>query len=186
MINYDIKETLAKALQNHSSTFKETSYDITNNTYLCEDRETQPVFDFDAYVSYQYPQKKLPYTKEKPASPDAIYLGKENIYFVEFKNQKPGDINKTNVRNKFEKGTKMLQQLINEKSKDNYKFNFCVVYKNPVANNLGSQRIAASIKSTRARYGLDSLNQELDNFYDNIITRELDYYKNRFKQLKCK
>ena len=75
---------LASVLEDCESTFKQTSVDNSdknNLKYLCHNTRTKKVYDFDKYV------KKQNLKSNRPASPDALYLGDKKLYFVEFKNQ---------------------------------------------------------------------------------------------------
>lgn len=86
--------------ENYRSTLKETSFDLTNNEFLCEDESVDNVFDFDAYV-----KAKFGNVDALPASPDAICLGSKHLYFVEFKNQEWSRVNKPQIVRKFRDGT---------------------------------------------------------------------------------
>jgi hypothetical protein len=69
---------------------KETSFDEKNKIYLCQ--SDMMVFDFDCIVKALYPKKQ-------PASYDALIVNQEDklVYCVEFKNQKPSEIDKRNI-----------------------------------------------------------------------------------------
>ena len=41
------------------------------------------------------------------------------------------------------------------------------------------------IESNSIKFGLQELNKEYGNFYDEIITRDINFYKKEFKNLKC-
>jgi len=75
-----------KSYKSYNSTFKVTSFDNANNTYLCNDT-TQNVINFDKIIENIY---KDPY--KRPKSFDALYQLNNDIYLIEFKNQKPTDI----------------------------------------------------------------------------------------------
>ncbi|RUO57896.1 hypothetical protein, partial [Pseudidiomarina marina] len=99
MNKYSIKAFCHSEFADFSSTLKRTSWDATNDEYLCNDVLTLPVYDFDQYVKNRFDNDKL------PASPDAIYIGNKKLYFIEFKNQHPADIDTAQVKRKFVKGT---------------------------------------------------------------------------------
>lgn len=106
MSKYNLKEFLENKLKKYQSTFKNTSYDDTNNRYLCNDETTSNVYDFDKYIKENFDKSKL------PSSPDAIYLENKRFYFVEFKYQKASDIESKEIKSKFEKGTNILKDML--------------------------------------------------------------------------
>jgi len=173
MNKYNLKDFLENKLQNYKSTFRDTSFDNKNNRYLCQDNQTK-VYDFDKYILKNY--------IKTPASPDAIYIGDKKFYFVEFKNSIPSNIKTSNIQNKFISGTKILQNLLKEFTPRDNKFIFCVVYKSTISQPkyFNSYHIEANI----TKFGLEEENKKLNNFYDSIITEDIEYYKNNFK-LHC-
>ena len=176
MDSENIKEYLSNILNNCKSTFKDTSLDDRGGrtqNYLCQDNKTQ-VFDFDKYVRENI---DIPL----PASPDAVYLGNQKFYFVEFKNSPIFNINDVNIKNKFNSGTSILKNLLNDYLPSDIKFIFCVVYKSPQASYFNPMHIESNI----IRFGLDKENINQNNFYSNIITEDVEFYKNEFKQLQC-
>lgn len=66
-------------------TLKETSYDEDNNVYMV-DSQLQ-VCSFDK-VKEWYIQNRVPNANPNPKSNDALYLGEEESFFIEFKNGK--------------------------------------------------------------------------------------------------
>ena len=64
MSKYNLKEFLEDKLKEHKSTFKNTSYDDTNNRYLCSDETTLNVYDFDKYIKENFDKSKLPFAVE--------------------------------------------------------------------------------------------------------------------------
>lgn len=175
MNKYSLKAYLSEELQEFASTFKETSLDKENNEYLCKDTKTQNIYDFDRYV-----KEKCPHPT--PASPDAICIGNKDLYFVEFKNQRVADVDKTQMQRKFEDGTKILKELLQEFSPRDCQYHFCVVMKNqPKPRYMDFGHIERNV----IRFGLDELNQKLDGFYDHIITESLDFYIDQFEALQC-
>ena len=175
MNKYNLKEHLQKALAPFSSTFKATSFDDTNEEHLCSDEETAQVYDFDAYVRNR-DQNPI------PASPDAIYVGSKDLYFVEFKNQRAGDVNKEQMQRKFEAGTKILKDLLQEFSAKDCRYHFCVVMKTQPKPPLMDFR---HFERNVVRFGLQELNQQLGCFYDSVVTQGLDFYVKEFKELNC-
>lgn len=175
MNKYNIKEFLHDILKSHKSTLCETSFDNENKEYLCSDRKTANVYDFDSYVASKSNGVKL------PASPDAIFIGDKKLYFIEFKNQTPAKIDKENMRNKFKAGTVILKDLLKDFTPKDVTFVFCVVHKNQSNKYFNSNYIEAM----PARFGLEEENRKLGSFYSEIIGENIDFYKKKFKQLEC-
>ncbi len=121
-------QQLFKKYGQYSSTFKETSYDDKKNIFLCTDT-TQDVLNFDIMIKDKY--KGI---RERPKSFDALYKMDNTLYLVEFKNQLPSQINrdKISIQRKLVEGKKELDMFlaICNIQKNDYKFKFCVVYKN--------------------------------------------------------
>ncbi len=173
MNRYSLKQHLAQELGPFSSTFKDTSFDSANKKYLCNDEVTGGVYDFDAYVRARG-------MSPIPASPDAIYTGSKDLYFVEFKNQSAPDT--AQMQRKFERGTEILKELLQDFSAKDCRYHFCVVMKN-----LSKPRFMDSrhIEQNVVRFGLNELNQKLGGFYDHVVTESLDFYLKEFKELQC-
>lgn len=175
MNKYSLQQHLAQKLGPYLSTFKTTSFDGANGEHLCSDETTADVYDFDAYV-------RALGANPIPASPDAIHTGSKDLYFVEFKNQRTADIDKTQMQRKFEAGTNILKELLREFAARDCKYHFCVVMKNQPKPKYMDFR---HIEQSAVRFGLDELNQKLGGFYDRIVTESLDFYKTEFKALQC-
>lgn len=177
MNKYSLKEFLEKKLEKYSSTLKNTSFDDTNERYLCTDESTKNVYDFDEYIEENFDKSKL------PASPDAIFIGDKKLYFIEFKYQRASCIDSKEIKSKFEKGTTILKGILeNFLPKDN-QFIFCVVFENQQKSRFFDSR---HIESNSIKFGLQELNKEYGNFYDEIITRDVNFYKENFHSLVCK
>ena len=175
MNKYSLRQYLAQELKPHLSTFKATSFDDVNNAHLCSDEATGEVYDFDAYVRARG-------ADPIPASPDAIHTGSKDFYFVEFKNQRVASIDNGQMRRKFEAGTEILKELLQDFSAKDCRYHFCVVMKNqPRARYMDFGHIERNV----VRFGLDELNQKLGGFYDHIVTESLDFYVNQFEALQC-
>ena len=86
MNKYSLRDFLYEKFSSYISTLKDTSFDSENSIYLCNDTSTSNVYDFDKYVKSNFDTSRL------PSSPDAIYLGNKKLYFIEFKNQIPSDV----------------------------------------------------------------------------------------------
>jgi hypothetical protein len=175
MNKYSLKAHLQDTLVPFASTFKATSYDKEKKQHLCSDTRTPNVYDFDAYV-----QERCAHPI--PASPDAIHVGSKDLYFVEFKNQRAGDVDKEQMQRKFQAGTSILKKLLGEFKARDCQYHFCVVLKKqPKPRYMDSRHVEKSV----VKFGLDELNRELGDFYDHVVTESLDFYVNEFKALKC-
>lgn len=175
MNKYSLREHLQEELAPFASTFKATSYDEENKQHLCSDASTPDVYDFDAYVK----ESCLP---PIPASPDAIHVGSKDFYFVEFKNQRASDVNKEQMQRKFEAGTTILQNLLQEFTAKDCQYHFCVVFKNQPRPRYMDFR---HIENNVVKFGLGELNRQLGDFYDHVVTESLDFFVKEFKALKC-
>jgi len=175
MNKYSLRQYLAQKLRPHLSTFKATSFDDANNAYLCSDEATEEVYNFDAYI-------RALGADPIPASPDAIHIGSKDLYFVEFKNQRPADVDKAQMQRKFEAGTGILKDLLKDFSAKDCRYHFCVVMKaQPKPRFMDFRHIAQST----VRFELDALNQRLGGFYDHLVTESIDFYVDQFKALQC-
>ena len=176
MNRYSLQEHLDTQLGSHKSTLKATSLDITNNEHLCQDETLCPVYDFDAYVKAMCPNPR-------PASPDAIYIGQKNLYCIEFKNQKPGDIDRDTIEQKFTSGTSILKKLLESFSAKDCEYRFCLVHKSmDQPRHMDSRHI-----QSRVDWGYlhDMNNRKLGSFYTEIVVEPLEFYVREFKALKC-
>lgn len=167
--------------KSYISTFKETSLDSENNFYLCTDESIETI-NFDKIIEEKYPD-----SNKRPQSFDSIYLDKEsnNIYLVEFKNQKKPD--KKEVEGKLIDGKKEFILLLNDFKVPlaDYKFIFCLVYNQ------------YKPKEERHKRGLfksmtfEFLNQYKESgFIDDIYTEDVNFFTKQFKNkiskgLKC-
>lgn len=176
MNKYDLREHLRRMIHEFCSSFRATSYDSVNDEYLCADETTKDVYDFDKYVSENYPS-------EQPASPDAIYIGKKDLYFVEFKNQRVCDIKSDKIRKKFKNGTEILKKMLASFPPKDCKYYFCVVFKPDSKPKYFSSQY---IESNVVRFGLEEENDKFREFYDQIITRDVGFFKEEFRQLSCR
>ena len=171
MSKYNLQEHVDTIFKNYEATFSEVSLDSQNNTSLCTNTTTK-VYNFDKYITEQQTSTKL------PASPDGIYVGKKNLYFVEFKNQQYHNIDKENIQAKFKEGTKILEQLIDKQQFKECNFYFCVVYQ----KNERTKFDYSGIEKNKIKFGLENIN----NYYTQIITDNVGEFKETFKQeLQC-
>ena len=176
MNKFSIREFLRCELAEHTSSFKETSYDEVNAQNVCQDESTADVYDFDAYVRTKHDKSKL------PASPDAVYIGHKHLYFVEFKNQPANAVSKENIQRKFRCGTAILQSLLTEFKPRDCKYNFCVVFHTQKKPRYFDGR---HIEQSAVHFELDRLNAEFNNFYDQIFTADARFFAEKFSELQC-
>ncbi len=154
------------------STFKATSFDSENGTNLCYD-ESREVLDFDGIVENRYPD-----SNERPKSFDAIYIYEEKIFLVEFKNQKPADINNSEVQKKLKEGIGLLFDLLSQLhiQKRDYAFIYCVVYKNCKEP---FERYKCGISKEKVLFGLQRYEQSL---VKKVFTNNVDFFTKQFKK----
>jgi hypothetical protein len=159
------------------STFRATSLDDSNEVSLCKD-ESCEVIDFDKII-----QKIYPNSNTRPKSFDAIYIYENNIYCIEFKNQKSNMINKNEISGKLKDGIgeldKMLANLKIQKKR--YNFIFCVVYKKckePI------DRYKCGISKNKILFGLEKYKNQ-HNIKD-IFTQNVEFFTNQFKKITMK
>lgn len=176
MNKYSVLSVLAAELEGCESSLHETSYDKENNEYLCQDQHVQPVYDFDQYVSERYKGSKI------PASPDAIAIRKNDVFFVEFKNSEAKKIDSKQMRKKFRSGTNILREILGDFRARDSRHYFCVAYKPSPPPTYFDYR---HIERSASRFGLDEMNQELNNFYDYIMTEDVSFYIEQFAELRC-
>lgn len=58
---------------------------------------------------------------------------------------------------------------------------FCVVFKNDTRPSLFDSR---QFEKSRVRFNLDDLNTELGNFYEKILTEDINFYSGQLRQLE--
>lgn len=175
MNKHDLREFLHTELEPYASSFHETSFDKENNVHLCSDKKTENVYDFDKYIAARCNTELL------PASPDAIHVGKKNLYFVEFKNQRANKVDAAQIRRKFAQGTTILKELLDQFSPRDCKYHFCVVFRDDQKARFFNP---SHIERSAILYGLEELNAEQGKFYDRIITQDIGFFKAQ-KQLHC-
>jgi len=159
--------------QNYFTTFKETSYDSSNNNNLCQDTSTQ-VINFDKMVEDKYPDSNV-----RPKSFDAIYIYEQNIFCIEFKNQKPANIDNSEVQKKLEDGKEELVKLLQDKNIQirNYNFIYCVVYKDCKEP---FDRYKCGVGKNSVLFGLEKYK---NSFVKEVITQNVSFYTKEFKKL---
>lgn len=155
-----------------NSTFKETSFDSENSVYLCTD-ESQEVIDFDKIIEKKYPDSNI-----RPKSFDALYVDAENIFCIEFKNQKPSQINNGDIQEKLEKGKEQLDIFLAEENiqKNNYNFIYCVIYKDCIEPR---DRYKCGIEKDKILFELEKYKD--NGFMKDIFTANVKFFTRAFK-----
>lgn len=147
---------------------KETSRDKEHNEYLCQ--SAMRVYDFDCIVKKLYPKKQ-------PSSYDSLLIDEEKkiVYCVEFKNQVPSQINNANIKKKLTNGKEVLDSICSQGNvpKKDYQFIYCVVHK-PVQNRYSNPLVDRETKFELKAYK--------GNYFDQIITNDIDFFKNEFRK----
>lgn len=175
MNRYNLQNHLQRELDPFKSSLKATSFDDSNQEYLCSDESLPDVYDFDKYV-------RCHHTHPTPASPDAIHIGQKKFYFIEFKNQAVGNIDKVQMKRKFNDGTNILKNLLQDFSPRDNEYSFCVVLKEqPRPRYMDSRHI----ENTSLKFKIEEWNEELDRFYDHIVVESVESYINNFDALRC-
>ena len=172
---YNLKSMLNQNYSTCKSTLKLTSLDDRKPNieyYLCDDEKLE-VFDFDDIKDIVDKDSK---------SPDAIYIRDKIFYIVEFKNQNPCDIECTDLKEKFTFAIKFFKNMV--KNIEDYKFIICLVYKNQ-GEHKNTQRYKQGIGKKACCTLEDTNKNEYNNFYTHIITKDVNFYKKNFKELKC-
>lgn len=170
-----------KEYSDSCSTFKETSLDDNNEVYLCND-ESQKVINFDKIIELKYPD-----SNKRPKSFDALYLYAHLLFCIEFKNQKPSQIDNKEIQEKLESGKKELQKMfqsLNIPIKQ-YSFIYCVVYKKCIEPR---DRYKCGIEKGKVLFGLEKYEEQ--GFVKKIYTQSVDFFtkeftKNLKKELVC-
>ncbi len=175
---YNLYDILKNQYKKTISTLKATSLDDrkrNKQTFFCQD-DSLEVFYFDKIKDIVYKNQKA------YKSPDAIYIKKKNVFIIEFKNQNPCDIDSSAMKEKLGMPVDFFtKQIPNLKD---YIFVFCLVYKEQSQSKI-SQRYKQGLQ-IKACCDLEDENiNNLNNFYNTIITKDIEYYKNNFSQLKC-
>lgn len=175
----EIKYALEKRYKNYISTFKETSLDNHDKNeadiYLCYD-ESHEVINFDAIIENKYPDSNT-----RPKSFDALYFSDENVYCIEFKNQRK--LNNTNLIGKLVDGKNELDKILVEINvqKNDYTFIYCVVYKN---SEMPVNRYKRGIEKGEPRFSLQEYKE--NGLVDDIFTEDVNFFTKQFKKKTSK
>ncbi|MEA3288715.1 MAG: hypothetical protein U9Q04_00925 [Campylobacterota bacterium] len=163
----DVKSIFKSKFNDFKSTLKSTSYDKLKEEYLCND-ESQKVFDFDNIIKKVYPHKQ-------PASYDALLLDENNIFCVEFKNERYSDIDKEQLHKKLINSKEAMDDIFKKNNiqvKD-YNFVFCVAYKNT------KTRWRRAIEKNTIQFELE---QYKGKYFDEIYTNDVQFFTNEYKK----
>jgi len=162
-----------RSYQSFQTTFKESSFDSDNSQYLCTD-ETQKVINFDALIENKYPNSNT-----RPKSFDALYVYGDNIFCIEFKNQKPSQIDNQDICKKLTEGKAQLGTLLQSLNirSNNYNFIYCVVYKRCVEPR---DRYKCGIEKGKILFGLEQYKQQ--GLVKEIFTDNIDFFTKQFKK----
>ena len=153
----------------YKSTFKDTSYDKENSSYLCKDK-TQEVIDFDRIIEDKF--------VVRPKSFDAIYIDSNIIYCIEFKNQKPSKIDNKEVQQKLLQGKNELVKLLQDLNINIrvLTFKYIVVYKNCDKN---FEKYKCGILKDKIEFGLEKYKKS--GFVKDVITSDVSFFTRAFK-----
>ena len=168
----DITQFIKKYNQ-YKTSFKKTSFDDNNKIYLCND-ETQNVINFDEIIKVKYPN-----SNQRPKSFDALYFYNNLIFCIEFKNQKPSQIDNIDIQDKLLNGKKELLKLFQElniQAKD-YNFIYCVVYKKCIEPR---ERYKCGIDKGKILFGLKKF--EKQGFIKKIYTDNVNFFTKQFRK----
>jgi len=174
-INYALEENYKVFF----STFKETSKDEHHKDKkpysLCTD-ESQKVINFDRIIKEKYPDSNA-----RPQTFDAIYIYKNKVYCIEFKNQS-NPANK-DLRGKLVDGKNELDKILGEINvqKNDYDFIYCVVHKNckPDYN-----RFKCGVSKSVPRFALAKYKE--NGFMYDIFTEDVSFFTKQFKDKTSK
>jgi len=155
------------------SSFKETSLDNDNNIYLCNDT-SQEVINFDKLIENLYPD-----SNKRPKSFDTIYIYKNLIFCIEFKNQKPSDIDNSEIRGKILNGKDELIKLLTQLNiqKNDYNFIYCIIYKDC---SMPYDSYKCGIDKGKIRFGLEDLTK--NSFLTKVYTDSVSFFTKEFKK----
>ena len=155
------------------STFRETSFDSDNSHYLCTD-ESCEVINFDNVVEEKYPDSNT-----RPKSFDALYVYKNIIFCIEFKNQKPSQVNNQDVGGKLTEGKAELDTLLQTLNiqVNEYSFVYCVAYKKCIEPR---DRYKCGIEKGKVLFGLEQYKHQ--GLVKEIFTDNVDFFTKEFKK----
>ncbi len=162
-----------KRYASYIDTFKNTSFDSSqNHEYLCNDT-SQQVIHFDKIVEDIYPN-----SYQRPNSFDAIFINEDNIYCIEFKNQKPSQIKSKVFHDKLIEGKNELSRILQENniSPKDYTFIYVVVYKECQSN---YEKYKCGIGNKQIRFGLEKYKK--NGFVKDVFTQDVTFFTRAFR-----
>lgn len=170
---------IKQELKDYTDTLKNISYDKNNDKYMCNSEIE--VFNFDSYKEKTYKNKK---------SFDGLYLNLNDneVYCLEFKNQKTCDINSKDIQGKYEDGIEILVNLLrsNNINIKKYKFYFFVIFRDRDNEKISLYR-QRSLKN-EILFGLEGERIELGETIDIhkqiiIKTHSVGWFSKKFKKI---
>jgi len=167
----DVSSIFKSNFSSFITTLKDSSLDDRDKSltsqYLCQD-ETQKVYNFDKIVKEKYPKKQ-------PSSYDALLIEDKIIYCIEFKNQKYSDIDTKEVQKKIINGKDVLDNIFLEYNiqKRDYKFIYCVIYKNH------PPKWRRGITKNIVQFELE---QYKGRYFDEVYTNDVQYFTHQYKK----
>lgn len=164
-MSYIIKSKYPKSLD----TLKNTSFDKDNGIYMCQ--SDMEVVDFDELTLLLYPKKQ-------PASYDTLLIEEDiqDIFCIEFKNQKTSDIDNSQLHKKVIDSDTTLKKLCTENNinKNNYQYKLCVAYKKDE-----SKYQYRRFKENITHFGLKIYEGK---YFDKVITNDISFFQKEFKK----
>jgi YesN/AraC family two-component response regulator len=155
------------------SSFKATSFDSENGEYLCFD-ESQEVINYDEIIEEEYPN-----SNRRPKSFDAIFVYENKIFCIEFKNQKPSQINNQDICEKLTAGKAELDKILQKLNiqSTHYDFVYCVAYKKCIEPH---DRYKCGIDRGKVLFGLTQY--KVQGIVKEIFTENVDFFTKQFKK----
>ena len=162
-----------KKYSQYKSTFKKISFDDNNKVYLCND-ESQNVISFDKILEDKYPDSNF-----RPKSFDALYVYNNLLFCIEFKNQKPSQIDNQEIQDKLVSGKAELVKLLQNENiqKNSYDFIYCVVYKKCIEPR---DRYKCGIEKGKIQFGLEKY--EKNGFVKRVFTDNVNFFTKQFRK----
>ncbi len=179
----DAEVKFKKEYSKYLTNFKALSFDDANKESLCQNT-THKYYNFDKIVKKRHPNST-------PSSPDTLIFKGNKVYCVEFKNSLKENIKTSIIKKKIEKGHEVLSEIFTELGLQikEYQLIFCVVYKKSRAENIPNNRYIYQ-DSVQSRVIHFDLGQYKPDFYSDIFTDDVDFFRDQFiekidKKLPC-
>ena len=163
-----------KKYNSYLSTFKKCSFDDDNKCYLCSDT-SQKAINFDNIIKDIYPD-----SNKRPKSFDAIYVYQNLVFCIEFKNQIPSQIKNSEIREKIIDGKSELLKIFSNLNiqKNDYKFIYCVVYKECKEP---YDRYKCGVGKGKVLFDLEDIQKNA--FLTKVYTNKVSFFTNEFRKL---